>query len=259
MSNFEPITVGYWSIRGLAAPLRMMVMHAGAPLNNVMYDVKSVDGKFDVQEWFGVKPELKERNALINLPYVQDGKRLITQSNACFSYLGRKLGLWGRNEDDVIQCEEFLCELMDVRNDVVKFSYSKVDDCREKAAGFIAGLNGKLSKLELSLSRKEKNSTLFLVSNYPTAPDFHLYEMISQIKLACSVFNQPDCFAEQYPYLQFFYDNFRQLPQNSKYMESKLGTDIPINQKMAGFGASPDGAPWVHGQEYDFCSLRGSH
>ena len=36
--NNEPITVGYWSIRGLASPLRMMIMYSGAKLNNVMYD-----------------------------------------------------------------------------------------------------------------------------------------------------------------------------------------------------------------------------
>jgi len=29
------ITVGYWNIRGLAAPLRMQVMYAGFQLNNV--------------------------------------------------------------------------------------------------------------------------------------------------------------------------------------------------------------------------------
>jgi hypothetical protein len=38
--NDEPITVGYWSIRGLASPLRMMVMYSGRKLNNVMYDGK---------------------------------------------------------------------------------------------------------------------------------------------------------------------------------------------------------------------------
>ncbi len=41
INNEAPITVGYWSIRGLAAPLRMMVMFSGRKLNNVMYDGKT--------------------------------------------------------------------------------------------------------------------------------------------------------------------------------------------------------------------------
>lgn len=33
------ITVGYWSIRGLGAPLRMMVMYSGEELQAECYDL----------------------------------------------------------------------------------------------------------------------------------------------------------------------------------------------------------------------------
>jgi hypothetical protein len=39
-STHPPVTVGYWAIRGLGAPLRQMVMYAGVPLNNVMYELQ---------------------------------------------------------------------------------------------------------------------------------------------------------------------------------------------------------------------------
>ena len=44
--------------------------------------------------YFRTKESLKAKNALINLPYVKDGDLLVSQSNACTAYLGRKLGMW---------------------------------------------------------------------------------------------------------------------------------------------------------------------
>ncbi len=89
----ESVVVGYWSIRGLGAPLRMMVMYAGVPLQAENYDVTMpAEGGFDLSHWFGTKPALKERNALVNLPYIIDGDFVVSQSNACCVYLGRKFG-----------------------------------------------------------------------------------------------------------------------------------------------------------------------
>lgn len=113
MTEFTtPITVAYWTIRGLGAPLRMMVMYANCPLNAVNYDCAIKEGGgFDASSWFSVKPEFKAKNPFINLPYVQDGEVLVTQSNACLSYLARKLGLWGNNPAEEIECEQLLCEV----------------------------------------------------------------------------------------------------------------------------------------------------
>ena len=54
------LTIGYWKIRGLAAPLRMMCCYAGQPFVNKAYgdDAKTA--------WFGSeKKRLKKANALI--------------------------------------------------------------------------------------------------------------------------------------------------------------------------------------------------
>lgn len=260
MSNQEPITVGYWAIRGLAAPLRMMVMYSGAPLDNVMYDCKNVDGKWDFSAWQDVKPAMKEKKAIINLPYVKAGDQLVTQSNACFAFLGRKFGLWGLNESDCIECEEYLCEVMDVRNSVVSFSYKGKEVCTDSANGFIENMcktNSSLSKLELVLSRKPLNDTHFLVSNYPTAPDFHLYEMISQLKLVCATYSIEDIFVTKMPSLEHFYTNFRSLPGNQKYLNSGLEDKVPCNNKPAGFGSSAGGRTYVIGEDYDYDKLVG--
>jgi len=109
------ILVGYWSIRGLGAPLRLMCEYAGANYEAVNYELKGEPGNWDASAWFSVKPALKDRNPLMNLPYVVDGDRVITQSNACLLYLGRKFGLSGKNEDEVTRMEQSLCQAMDLR------------------------------------------------------------------------------------------------------------------------------------------------
>ena len=80
--------------------------------------------RFDRDVWFNAKPPLKAGNPLMNLPYIIDGDVVVAQTNACFSYLGRKLGLWGSTEAEVVDCEQLLCELMDLRNQMVGFAYS---------------------------------------------------------------------------------------------------------------------------------------
>merc|ERR1711865_47225 len=82
--NIEKMEVGYWKIRGLGAPLRMMCAFKDEEVTH--YAANSGD------MWFGAKkPELAARNSLINLPFIVDGEQVITQSNSCMLYLGQKL------------------------------------------------------------------------------------------------------------------------------------------------------------------------
>lgn len=264
MSTKEPITVAYWSIRGLAAPLRMMVMYTDTPLNNVMYDVGDADGAWNFHSWHSVKPALKAENPLINLPWVEveGANRKITQSNACFHHIGRKTGCWGRNEEDIICCEEYLCEIMDIRNKVVAFVYSSAENCNEFHMKFLSNLldkNSSFAKMEAVMTKKTDKSNMFLVNGYATAPDFHLFEMIYQVKEMMRYYKtETDVFQAACPCLSKFYDWFIALPANKRYIESKLHTSLPMNNKMAGFGASPDTSPWTHGQPYDYHTLIGT-
>ena len=111
------ITTGYWNIRGLGAPLRMMAEYAG-----VEYHAKLFDSSTD--EWASYKAELLNVNPFANLPCVKDGDRVVTQSNACLSYLGAKFGLLGDAEQQTL-VEQCLCQVMDLRNDAVALFYGK--------------------------------------------------------------------------------------------------------------------------------------
>ena len=111
MTSTEPITVAYWAIRGLGAPLRMMVMYADHPLNAVLYDYDLKDGAFDGSSWYDTRDSFKPENPLINLPYVSHGGSKIAQSIACATFIGRKLSMNGLTDEDVSSCEQLLCEV----------------------------------------------------------------------------------------------------------------------------------------------------
>ena len=66
----DQITVGYWKIRGLAAPLRMMCVFAGANFKSVEHEGShSKSEGFDYSAWHTkAKPALVEKNRLMNLP-----------------------------------------------------------------------------------------------------------------------------------------------------------------------------------------------
>jgi glutathione S-transferase len=271
MSSFEDgeITVGYWSIRGLAAPLRMMVMFAGRPLNAVLYQcVENAAGdEFDRSAWFSQKETLKEENPLINLPYIRIGTKgkLITQSTACFMALGRVLNLVGDTDSDLSDVEQLVGEAMDLRNSIVRFAYSCDPPLPQwlhsttKATG-----NTTFSKLELWLRHKYSANEwsnpaqpVFFVGERASTPDFHIWELLDQL-VGMYAYNarqqsgsvpEPTAMVEELfqeaPALKAFYLSFKNLPQNERYFQSPLHRLLPANNVSAkGYGATLSGEPW---------------
>ena len=270
MSGFEnAVTIGYWSIRGLGAPLRMMAMYAGAKLIAENYDLKCKEGGgFDMSPWKDAKPALRAKNPLMNLPYVIDGDVVVTQTNACFAYLGRKLGLFGSNELEASQCEQLLSEIYDLRGAMVGFAYGSCasdEEAKGKAEALFekvtSAYSGSLPKLEewFVLQKSNGASGNFLVGEKASAPDFHLYEMLYQYDFMAKhygIFNRLD----NYPNLKKFLTSFGNLPQNSKYLSSKLAA-LPFNNKAATFGAHPSGGKWKdeYSSTYEFGSYSGEY
>lgn len=257
------ITVGYWSIRGLGAPLRMLVMYTGAPLNAVNHDLtEKSEGGWSAKWFTDYKPDLKAKNPLVNLPYIIDGDIIISQTIACFSYLGRKYGVWGSTLQSQIQCEQLLCEIQDLRDKMVHFVYGPHDTAVENATALIQGVtgsNGILQKLELVLANEvEKHgySGKFLVEDKATAPDFHLWEMLDQYCGLAAYLSLPPPL-ESFPRLAYFHAQFQLLEANKKYISSKLHQLLPYNNKMACFGATVGKQAWVPGQTYDFADIGG--
>lgn len=249
-NNNSGIVVGYWGIRGLAAPLRMMIMFRGLPLICENYDCGEEDGVFDTSSWFNVKEKYKAKNPLINLPYIQVGDLVITQSNACMLYLGRRLNLMGKDEYDQIEVEELLCEYMDLRNKITSYVY------RTSSTPPLAWLNqlvapgSGIHKLHDFLALKYPASTeeaLYFVAKQATVADFALWEVIDLLKAMATFFQSEEDIFAAYPLLNLFHRTFKELPENKRYFQSRLSR-LPVNNLSAKvFGATPSGAAYVSG------------
>ena len=251
IEDHDPYDTNNHCVLVQGAPLRMMVMYAEVPLNSVNYNVEvKPEGGFDVSTWFkGDKPGLKDKNPLTNLPYVVDGDIVVSQTNACFSYLGRKFNLWGANVVDSIRCDELLCEVMDLRNKMVQFSYGNhvsIADAATALLNEVSSPNGILKKLELFAQRNAPvGGGCFMISNAATAPDFHLWEMLDQYKVLAKTFDLT-CPLADLPALAEFHEKFAALPGNARYLQSKL-YKLPFNNKSASFCSVPGGGRFVAG------------
>ena len=238
----------------------MLMFGASNPTGTIKintFDSKFIDNSsYDTSSWFDEKPSLKAQNPLMNLPYIIDHTNnniVISQTNACFSYLGRRLNLWPKEDAQISMCEQLLCELMDLRNLMVRFSYAPSagpDVDKSDAVMLVCNSNKIYEKLELSLSAQPSPHT-FLVGKYATSPDFHLFEMIDQIQTLAKFYDLPPPLSNL-PGLQSFFSSFSLLEENQRYLTSPYHLKLPFNNKRARFGSQPGGEQFVAGQDYDW-------
>jgi hypothetical protein len=213
--------LGYWSIRGLGAPLTMMLCASKVPFSLFLYDIiekKGEEGGWD-SDYFGAKPGyIKDyKTPLWNLPFFVDreNENVICQTNAVFAYLGRVCNMLGSDIKSTSQCEQLLCEIYDLRDFVVRFAYGPTDACPKE---MLTNAKKHLSKLESWLEleakaadKKDEVKVVHLVGGKFSAPDFHLFEMLDQVAAFAKYFDLGDLFAD-YPRLKDFKDGFAALP-----------------------------------------------
>jgi len=222
----KEIVVGYWAIRGLAAPLRMMCHYRGANMKEVGYETGD--------KWFGEdKPALAEKNPLMNLPYVQIGETLVTQSNACMQFLGTRLGI---DRGDPTLNNQLLCEIMDLRNAVIGIVYPFSGVTKD---GFKDAL---VKHLDTAVGKHYPKLNSFVKGDYltgkkPRSADFHLWEMLDQHELMAAEFGQESPLAK-YDKLKAIYENIKKLPALEKYFASDA-YKLPVNNPMAANWTGP--------------------
>ena len=275
MVQSNTVTVGYWSTKGLGAVCRMVVLYSGCTLKAKNYKLQPVLNEnnltYDGSEWHDKdKIELKKRNPLINLPYIELNNStgdviLISQSNACLSFLGRKFDMFGKNEFDVSKCEQLLLETNDLRSVITSFAYTqfKDKDLENTAAKdvFIRAFQnnnaGKIQKFEKWLMESNDNKNYFLVGDEITIPDFNLFDILDFYIEFLKYYNfvkdknNKNIFYELgYPNISKFYNNFIQLPKMQKYFNSIFYT-LPYTNKSAKFGSGIKGETWKHNSQID--------
>eukprot|EP00978_Attheya_sp_CCMP212_P015608 scaffold40209_cov60-Attheya_sp.AAC.1 len=271
-SNAPRFGLGYWSIRGLGAPLTMMLCAAQQPFTLFLYDILE-NGDGWTSPYFSAKSTyIKDYKApLWNLPFCADRTegRVICQTNAVFAHVARACGFMGDDDTTMSQCEEFLSELYDLRNIMTTFAYGgPVGDEDEKLAkNSLAEATKHFKKLEAWLeiqatslrdrenAKVQKVDVVHLVNGKMSAPDFHLWEMLDQYQGFCDFYKLDNLF-EELPRLKAFKDGFAALPENQFYLKSWLHTELPYNNCMARFGSLPGPKSYEHGKSASLATWR---
>lgn len=222
------VNFGYWQIRGLGAIFRMIFEYKGVKYTDNLYE-----GKEGADKWFKVdKPRILEKNVLANLPYIECGGDTVCQTNACLTYLGRRLRLGGLGYKAQLLNEQLLCEIYDTRNKVIELSYPFATVCRDEAEHkekAVKHLEGEpFKKFEAML---EQQGNDYFCGKSPCTSDFHIWEMLDQHRLLAEKHGQGDVFAS-IPKCKAFYDRFRATPALQKYFESEA-YKFPVNNPIA--------------------------
>merc|ERR1712113_528163 len=134
----------------------------------------------------------------------------------------------GLGRDAQAMNEQLLCEIYDIRNQIIDLVYPFKGVCRdktehdEKSKKHISG--GPFKKFEAVL---EKAGTDYFCGKLPCVCDFHIWEMLDQHKILSERNGLGDLF-KSIPNCKAFYDKFHSIPSLQKYFESDA-YKLPIN------------------------------
>jgi len=240
LKKSSPLTLGYWKIRGLAAPPRMMMYYAGQPFVNKAFgdDAKTA--------WFGGdKKALAVKNGLINLPYVIDGEEVVTQSNSVLVYLGQRLGI--DKAQYAVLNHQVLDQVMDLRNDTMKIAYPFSGTTKEM---FPAALETHMQAAHFKKLEAFCKGP-YMCGAVPQSADFHVWEMVDQHIAMCTETKGAEyaktCFSA-FPKLLKLHAVMKAEPKLAAYFASDMYTTYAVNNPMvpanfagAGYGDGPYG------------------
>nr|XP_022302683.1 glutathione S-transferase Mu 3-like [Crassostrea virginica] len=212
-------SLGYWKIRGLAQPIRLLLNYAGEEFEDVQYEQGDAP-EYSREAWFSVKNTLGL--AFPNLPYYIDGDIKITQSNSILRYIGEKHGLLGKSAKEKVDCDMMVENAMDFRNGVVRLCYNK--DYEKLKDDYFKNVMDKLKQFNAFLGDKS-----WFAGENITICDFPMYELLDQHKLM-----KPGIL-DGFPNLVKFVERFESLPKIKAYMASDKFMSRPVNNKVAGF------------------------
>ncbi|XP_058394703.1 glutathione S-transferase Mu 1-like isoform X3 [Diceros bicornis minor] len=213
------MTLGYWDVRGLAHPIRLLLEYTDSNYEEKKYTEEDGDSTlvvsrllpntcrlapdYDRSQW--LKEKYKLGLDFPHLPYLIDGAHKITQSNAILRYIARKHNLCGETEEEKIRMDILENEVMDTRMALVCLCYNP-DFVSE--FGFHSGF-------------------AFLQITYV---DFLAYDILDYLRMF-----EPKCL-DAFPNLKDFIAHFEGLKKISAYMKTSRFLPRPMFLKMALWG-----------------------
>ncbi|CAG9314994.1 unnamed protein product [Blepharisma stoltei] len=168
----QPI-LGYWEIRGIAEPLRMLLAHFGVAFEDKQYTFGPAPG-FDKSNWLNVKETLGFD--FPNLPHFIDENIKLTESLAIYEYICAKYNpsYLGNTIAEKAYAAMITGVLKDFNSPIGMATYSQdaatllpqaLESQKPVLARFVKYLEGKT----------------FLVGDHPTYVDFYFYESLDRL------------------------------------------------------------------------------
>lgn len=238
------LTTGYWRIRGIGAPIRMMCSYAGVLCEDIKYELRQRDkdkGVWHAPEWEeGHKPDLRRRNSFIELPYVVNHRsgEVASLSNSVALYLSGLLGLGGITRSMRLLDEQLVFYLHGAWMELIALVYPTKHEGAIGEVPFPDRVDAYLGRvipplyqtLEALLRRR---GTGFFVGWLPRTTDFHAWELLDQHEVVAKAHGCPAPL-DSFEALKAFHCRFRALPRLQRYFESE-DARLPINNKTALF------------------------
>lgn len=236
IQNNADITLGYWGIRGLAQPIRFLLISAEVPFSEVRLGVLQ-DGTLlnkdeEDEEWRSVRATLDV--PFPNLPYLIDTRGgtsvSLSQSNAILRYLARCFDFYGESESERVEIDVLQDQAYDFRNEITDIAYTLGKDYAAVFEHFSnQTLPSYLDSFETYLAACNNNN--FFVGNRLSLVDFILYELFWQMTLMVS----NSITESKRPTLFAFIKTFEKEPRIANYLKSESYIEHPINSPWASF------------------------
>lgn len=215
------LVLGYWPIRGLAERIRLLLEYFGLQYEQVFYLESNED------QWFKEdKPKLLASNPALNLPYLLDGDKVISESTAILIYLchrQKRLDLLGRNAEEQVLLATAFGVYKDFHPNLARMVYetNPKDTWEEALKAFSEKADVYLKKLSGLLDGKE-----YLAGGL-TYIDFILADFFQALRQM-----NPNLFTN-YPNLLQLQERVWALPELTGYFSSDRWHDHPVNGEEA--------------------------
>jgi len=226
MEKKDPIILGYWNIRGLAEPIRLLLEYLGVNYKDELYD-QGPAPEYSRECW--LKKKLELGLDFPNLPYLIDSPIKITESVAIMRYICNKFEpkLLGTKLEEIAYVDMLCCVLYD-------FNGAKSEIMYTTDVASIPKRKFEILAEQIKRFAKMLETKKYLAGDKLTYVDFMCVEYLDGIN------DLIEPILKTYPSLERYYKDMMSLPNVQKYKTSEKFTKNPkpYNNKIARLGAA---------------------
>ncbi|XP_054158818.1 uncharacterized protein LOC128957124 [Oppia nitens] len=225
MSSPKP-TLGYYKIRGLAQPIRLLLKYSSVDFTDKYYEFGSTDSVESMREHW-LKDKYRLGLDFPNVPYYLDGQHNIklTQSTAILRYLARKHGLVATSECALTRQDMAEYQLADIKNGFFQSLFNNKDFENSRQSYANDQLSKQLEELSKFLGQHD-----WLAGKQLTYVDFLAYELLDWLRLFSTET------VHKFPVLVQYLTRFENLPAIKAYMSSPDYISWPLFGPLTPWG-----------------------